>query len=119
MGAAFQRSGRRLTPGRARAQVGEDLADAVAQVKALQEAFEKAHDSKDGAPADVAVPADVAALADFVPGRRRAAGAAPRPCARHAMPLHPGHFAAVKGLFNNKHQADPVVPTCTVTCCSS
>ena len=59
-------------------QALEDLADAVGQVKALQEEVERAHDSGDGAPASLDVPADVAALADFAPGRRRA-GAPARP----------------------------------------
>ncbi|KAK9826828.1 hypothetical protein WJX81_004888 [Elliptochloris bilobata] len=54
-------------------QAVEDLADALAQVKALQEAVEKAHDSRDGAPAAVDVPADVAVLADYS-GRRRTGG---------------------------------------------
>lgn len=48
----------------------EELADALAQVKALQEAVERAHESRDGAPAAVDVPTDVAALADYA-GRRR------------------------------------------------
>jgi hypothetical protein len=62
--------------GDGRPQAVEDLADAVGQVKALQEGVERAHDSRDGAPAAVDVPADVAALADWSPRGRRA-GAPP------------------------------------------
>jgi len=105
---------------RAGAQVVEDLADAVGQVKALQEAVERAHDSRDGAPDKVDVPADVAALADWSPRGRRAgappagnwfcvasagrlvpsgARAAPSGRARHRLPEQPRRPALAPALF--------------------
>ncbi len=117
---------------RAAAQVVEDLADAVGQVKALQEAVERAHDSRDGAPDKVDVPADVAALADWSPRDRRAgvpparnwfcvasagrvvpsgARAAPSGRTRRRLPEQLRRPALAPALFVTRRRAQAARPT--------